>query len=171
MGCNNSKPPAADSATGGVDSSALLESTTKEATPDEDPGERRRSVVHKAPEISSDQMETPYDPKQVGCLSRHGIAPARLANATSKAKINQDRGMVCWPFNGTHDQALLCVFDGHGMQGERISEWCVQQLPGRLEADRVTLNTDPAATITKTVRASRAEAPWIFSFSPAAHAQ
>ena len=29
--------------------------------------------------------------------------------------------MCCFPFNGTHNQALLCVFDGHGQAGERVS--------------------------------------------------
>jgi len=151
MGCNNSKPDDA-AATGGVDKSKLLESTTNKATPTstgDDGG--RRSMVHKAPELGSGGGDMPYDPAIIGCLSRHGIAPARLANATSKAKINQDRGMVCWPFNGTHDQALLAVFDGHGMQGERISEWCVHQIPQRLEADRLLLNSDPASCISKAV--------------------
>ena len=29
--------------------------------------------------------------------------------------------MVCWPFNGSYNQALLCVFDGHGSKGEQAS--------------------------------------------------
>ena len=76
----------------------------------------------------------------------------------SKAKINQDRGIVCWPFNGTHNQALFCVFDGHGGNGERVSEWCVQQIPQRLEADRDALFSETEKCLSRNVRAF-AQAP------------
>ena len=150
MGCQQSTPAKDGKQPGGVDKAALLESSTEQQKSSPD---RKGSVVHKSPEFESVDTGTPFDPAKIGTLTRHGIAPARLANATSKAKINQDRGMVCWPFNGTHDQALLCVFDGHGMQGERISEWCVQQIPQRLEGDRQLLNSSPAECLSKHVRA------------------
>ena len=96
----------------------------------------RRSIVHKAMEVDHHKQmggvhdtNEHFDHMRLCTITRHGIAPARSANATSKAKINQDRGCVCWPFNGSHNQALLCIFDGHGMQGEKLSEWCVQEIP------------------------------------------
>jgi len=113
---------------------------------------RRRSVAHQSPEIDAGPVDTTFDEAKVGSLSRHGIAPTRGASGvTSKAKINQDRGVVCWPFNGSYNEALLCIFDGHGMQGERVSEWCMQQIPGRLEAERALLKDDPAACLQKVV--------------------
>ena len=42
---------------------------------------------------------------------------------------------MCWPFNGSYDQALLCIFDGHGSQGERVSEFCMKTVPELLEAE------------------------------------
>ena len=104
----------------------------------------------------------------IGTVTRHGIAPARGAGG-SKAKINQDRGVVCWPFNGSHNQALLCVFDGHGMQGERVSDYCAMEIPKRLEADRGLLATDPNKCLAKNVRRARAHrivlAPFVCLFS------
>ena len=134
MGCGGSKPEAPDPVpTGSVDSKALLTATPDkpssaaggEATSPVNKDGRRPSVVHKAPEFSTfspGATETPFNPAVIGTLTRHGIAPARRGlGITSQAKINQDRGVVCWPFNGTHDQALLCVFDGHGMQGDKVA--------------------------------------------------
>ena len=95
--------------------------------------------------------ETPFDDTVIGLLTRHGIAPARGALG-SKAKINQDRGVVCWPFNGSHNQALLCVFDGHGLSGERIAEYCAHEIPMRLEADRAALSIDPVKCLINNVR-------------------
>ena len=117
---------------------------------------RRRSVVHQAPEVDGRKSVTTFDTARVGVLTRHGIAPARGASGVvSKAKINQDRGVVCWPFNGSHNQALLCIFDGHGMQGERVSEWCMNQIPVRLEAARATLAANPPQALSQTVRRAR----------------
>jgi len=51
---------------------------------------------------------------------------------------------VCWPYNGAYNEALLCVFDGHGPQGEKIADLCVETLPKLLEKDRHFLRSDPA---------------------------
>jgi len=176
MGCNNSKgnPYNDDTDTSGAAAgtamappggAAATGSSPSPNAADGEPEVRRGSVVHKAAEFdegrgvrgrlgskSDPSVHLPYDPKKIGVVTRHGIAPAaRGSGHTSKAKINQDRGIVCWPFNGTHDQALFCVFDGHGFGGERISEWCTSQITQRLEADRVTLKKDQKGTISKAV--------------------
>ena len=112
---------------------------------------RRSSVIHRAQEMEEEASETPFDDTVIGLLTRHGIAPARGALG-SKAKINQARGVVCWPFNGSHNQALLCVFDGHGLSGERIAEYCAHEIPMRLEADRAALSIDPVKCLINNVR-------------------
>ena len=149
MGCAASKPDGAAAPATGVSKGAVPTSST------EDVDIRRRSIMYKAPEVGQGgqlDCETPFDDKFIGMLTRHGIAPTRGAGAPAKAKINQDRGLVCWPFNGSHNQALLCVFDGHGLSGERISEWCAADLPIRLEGDRDELGKDPSRCLTKNVR-------------------
>jgi len=167
MGCTNSKgstdekdteptgSPGPTSAGSSSDTPAAP-NTASTASGGASPPVRRRSVVHKAAEVNGKERKhsqaenLPYDKKKIGVCTQHGIAPARTAGG-SKPKINQDRGIVCWPFNGTHDQALFCVFDGHGMGGERMSEWCTQQITQRLEADRDTLKTDPNKCISNAV--------------------
>ena len=161
MGCNGSKD-VADPATSPSKDALLNESTTGAPSVDDmEKGgmleKRRPSIMHMAAEITSAVGETPYDKALIGTLTRHGIAPGR-AGTMSKAKINQDRGIVCWPFNGTHNQALFCVFDGHGGNGERVSEWCVQQIPQRLEADRDALFSETEKCLSRNVRAF-AQAP------------
>lgn len=158
MGCASSSPK--DSEPEEQLTSAYAASPTKSSPPNfpEDPRAsegnmaRRRSVAHQSPEIDAGPVATTFDEAKVGSLSRHGIAPTRGATGvTSKAKINQDRGVVCWPFNGSHNQALLCIFDGHGMQGERVSEWCMQQIPARLEAQRQQLKVNPQTVLERVI--------------------
>lgn len=153
MGCSGSK--GTQSSLGNQEASRggtlLLDS---DATSDGENQQRKGSVIHKAPEFTvSAAVGSPFDTSVIGTLTRHGIAPVptRMAGSISKAKINQDRGMCCFPFNGTHNQALLCVFDGHGQAGERVSEWCTQQLPARLEADRDSLLTDTVNTLSRNI--------------------
>ena len=148
MGCAASQPEeGAASLAADVSKDALPTSSS----PD-DVGSRKRSVMYKATEVGQGgqlDRETPFDDKRIGMVTRHGIAPTRGAGAPAKAKINQDRGVVCWPFNGSHNQALLCVFDGHGLSGERISEWCATDIPVRLESDHEVLIKDPSRSLTK----------------------
>ena len=58
----------------------------------------------------------PFTVESVGTYSCHGVEPGIRQGETS-AKINQDRGCVCFPFGSetaTKTMALMCVFDGHG---------------------------------------------------------
>ena len=95
----------------------------------------RLSVRYQAKELlsgrASRRSSTPFDRARIGTHTRHGIMPG--PRGFSSAKINQDRGVVCWPFNGSYNQALLCVFDGHGSKGERASEFCMKTIPELLE--------------------------------------
>ena len=150
MGCGGSKAPDLDAGGGFSNLNA------PSAADGDEPEARRGSVIHKAPEFDSNNVQhvmTDFDPKKIGVLTRHGIAPARTGGGGSKAKINQDRGLVCWPFNGSHNQALLAVFDGHGVQGERVSEWCASEIGPRLERARDKLASNPKQTLIDTVGA------------------
>lgn len=96
----------------------------------------RLSIKYQAKELSGRgsqgrRSSTPFDRARIGTHTRHGLMPG--PRGFSAAKINQDRGVVCWPFNGSYNQALLCVFDGHGSKGERASEFCMRTVPELLE--------------------------------------
>ena len=43
-------------------------------------------------------------------------------------KIHQDRGCVVYPLNGNEAESLLMVLDGHGEQGDRVSEFVMRQV-------------------------------------------
>ena len=49
-----------------------------------------------------------------------------------------------WPFNGSYNEALICVFDGHGLHGEKVSEYCVHKVTEMLALDEEALASDPA---------------------------
>lgn len=55
------------------------------------------------------------------------------SGVTVDAKINQDRGGIQYPFANRDDVAFFCVMDGHGRGGEKVSEFCMQNLPRELE--------------------------------------
>ena len=64
---------------------------------------------------------------------------------------------MVWPFNGSYDEALICVFDGHGLHGEKVSEWCVHTVTEKLSQDEEALAADPAALLFKV----RHPCPWV----------
>jgi hypothetical protein len=166
MGCGGSKPSAAEEPLARTPQAQPQYDEDDEI--DESLALRRRSVAHQSPEIDGGSRKgTTFSTKQIGTLTRHGIAPTRGASGvTSKAKINQDRGLVCWPFNGSYDQALLCIFDGHGMQGERISQWCMDQIPGRLEESEARLANDTVGCLHDSVRRRPRAAPLLSAPPP-----
>ena len=80
------------------------------------------------------KVPLPFREGQVGTYSCHGIEPSYLDTRPFIAKINQDRGVCVYPFAGHERMALFCVFDGHGEQGDKVSEFCMYELPRTLEA-------------------------------------
>jgi len=69
----------------------------------------------------------PFSVESVGTYSCHGVEPGIRQGETS-AKINQDRGCVCFPFgsdSATKTMALMCVFDGHGASPQPLCTACV----------------------------------------------
>eukprot|EP00966_Prymnesium_polylepis_P146193 3376807-Prymnesium_polylepis.1 len=76
--------------------------------------EKRLSIHFVAQEIdqksaaSSNNLtsteEPTFDRKQIGTSTKHGVMPAPRGG--SLAKINQDRGVICFPFHGSFDEAL-----------------------------------------------------------------
>ena len=67
----------------------------------------------------------------VGLESAPGHMPKGWQGPT---KLNQDRGCVCYPMQGDRCSGLFAVLDGHGSQGQRVSEFSILQLWANLEA-------------------------------------
>ena len=87
------------------------------------------------------KVPLPFREGIVGTFSCHGIEPSYLDTRPFIAKINQDRGVCVYPFAGQEQMALFAVFDGHGEVGDKVSEFCMYELPKTLEA-HPALHTD-----------------------------
>jgi len=131
-----------------------VKKVTSASTLDADEVQKKRlSISYQAKEVergsTGRRSSAPFDKAHIGTKTRHGVMPG--PRGTANAKINQDRGVVCWPFHGSLNEALLCVFDGHGSKGELASEFCMKKLPELLEADHDALVADPVACLTKNI--------------------
>ena len=107
--------------------------------------EKRLSVRYSAKDSSNRtssrrRSSAPFDKSRIGVFTKHGLRPG--PRGTGVAKINQDRGVVCWPFNDSFNEALLCIFDGHGRRGEEVSEYAMITVPELLEGDHKSLEKD-----------------------------
>ena len=116
---------------------------------DEDGGPS--TVLLRAAELGA-PSQTSMDDRVVAILTRQGAEqPRAFLSSAGAPKANQDCGVVCWPFNNSRDEALLCIFDGHGEHGERVAGWASDEVAGRLEARRTQLHTDPLRCLSETV--------------------
>lgn len=149
MGCGGSKDTGA-SETG--------KSKAPPSADDEEEVPGRGSVYYQSRELQSGRGSSSqsvrksavFDTMSIGTCTRHGIAPLPGGRG-AKAKINQDRGVVCWPFNHKTSEALLCIFDGHGRSGEMVSEYCMNTIPKVLEEDPKSMYADTAAYMAKQI--------------------
>ena len=102
-----------------------------------------RRKLYKCPEIEDGpEDEVPFPPSSLGFFSRHGIEPSFSGAFGIAEKINQDRGCIVYPFNHSEEQALFCVFDGHGLNGDLASDFVMKEMVARLEA-HPKLNSNP----------------------------
>jgi hypothetical protein len=107
----------------------------------------KRTTIYSSREIGVTQEKAPPFPADIlGTYSCHGIEPAEDAMEGIKEgaetddpnndeiytgihqKTNQDRGCVVYPYNGSDHEALLMVLDGHGEQGDRVSEFAMRSV-------------------------------------------
>jgi hypothetical protein len=91
-----------------------------------------KSTIFAANEIGARQDRPPPFPvTTLGTFSCHGIEPGEDEDGEDVVydKINQDRGCVVCPYHSSYEEALFLVLDGHGEQGDRISEFAMRQVP------------------------------------------
>ena len=120
-------------------------------------GHRKVSVsaaMFKADEIGALQdgkVPPPFPPATLGVFSCHGVEPGENEDGEEVVndKINQDRGCVVNPYRGMSDESLFIVLDGHGSQGDRISEFAMRQIAISLEK-HPALETDPVTALKET---------------------
>jgi serine/threonine protein phosphatase PrpC len=64
---------------------------------------------------------------------RSGMGGDKKIVTVVSEKTNQDRGNVSYPFNGDKRSALFATYDGHGTRGELVAEYCMNNIPERLQ--------------------------------------
>jgi hypothetical protein len=122
------------------------------------PAMHRRRSSHVSPEIEPCDGKRAQDGKgtysgiqqlptvgnipahRIGTYSSHGLKPGH--NGEPFAKINQDRGLITYPFDDDPRMALLVVLDGHGSNGEQVSEFVMWKLQEQLLAEPTKLRDE-----------------------------
>jgi serine/threonine protein phosphatase PrpC len=106
-----------------------------------------RTTIFASCEIGVKQEKrAPFPPNSLGTYSCHGIEPSDQEEDGIHEKINQDRGCVVYPYNSQKNEALFMVLDGHGEQGDKVSEFVMRQIVVSLEKDPL-LETDPVQAL------------------------
>lgn len=115
-----------------------------------------KNPVKELPNKGQMQVQLPFSGKQVAVFSAHGIEPHSYIveeepglffsrRTTSKLltmatqKINQDRGMVAYPYgccDSNRRTAFFAVHDGHGKRGEMVADFVMHQIEGRLRGHK-----------------------------------
>jgi hypothetical protein len=101
----------------------------------------KRTTIYASKEIGvTQEKEPPFPTNVLGTFSCHGIEPAHDAAGGEEEgdeddeftgihqKTNQDRGCVVYPYNNSTQEGLFMVLDGHGEQGDRVSEFAMRNV-------------------------------------------
>ena len=97
----------------------------------------KRTTIYTSAGTGVRQVKVPPFPGDIlGTYSNHGIEPIDYADDAEGEvdedlvvdKINQDRGCIVNPFNSNPLETLFLVLDGHGEQGDRVSEFVMRQV-------------------------------------------
>jgi len=122
MGCGASKPPSAkyleDRPTG------LLQEES--------------SVFQAEPRRSDVELDLPIPPAKLCFFSNAGFKPSTKGDKVGKEKVNQDRGVLAIPVGNNNEQIFFAVFDGHGYNGHKISQFAAETYFAELEFAALT---------------------------------
>lgn len=111
--------------------------------------QRRRTAIFASSEIGVvPKAKFPFPVEYMGTYSCHGIEPSLENEDNIIEKINQDRGCIVHPYHGKEDMALLCVLDGHGRQGDKVSDFVMRQLVFSLDKNPL-LTSQPIEALKK----------------------
>ncbi|KAG8465260.1 hypothetical protein KFE25_002567 [Diacronema lutheri] len=130
-----------------LDTSEFDDEPADEKSPNGTDSKRRIRRMSMSPEMGvvRKKSDLPFPLEIVGTYSCHGVEPGMRHGETS-AKINQDRGAVCYPFADSDEIAMFSVFDGHGVCGDKVSHFAMNTLQAILE-DHPLLTDKPAQAL------------------------
>lgn len=88
-----------------------------------------RTTIFASSEIGTvTEKPPPFPDNALGTYSCHGIEPGSDEEGGIHEKINQDRACVVCPYNSKRNEALFVVLDGHGSEGDKVSEFVMRQV-------------------------------------------
>lgn len=88
-----------------------------------------RTTIFASSEIGTvTEKPPPFPDNALGTYSCHGIEPGSDEEGGIHEKINQDRACVVCPYNSKRNEALFMVLDGHGSEGDKVSEFVMRQV-------------------------------------------
>jgi serine/threonine protein phosphatase PrpC len=93
-----------------------------------------------------DTAKTLLHRSRVGTFACHGVDHEHY-------KLNQDRGLVAYPFRGDLENSLFIVADGHGPDGHHVADFVIRDLAERLAAS-ASVDTEPEKAIIKAFTAT-----------------
>jgi len=141
-----------------IDTSEFEKSKAGGSTPS--PSGQRQRRLSLSPEmgqkVARDQV--PFPLEIVGTFSCHGVEPGQR-QGESNAKTNQDRGGTAFPLDMKYKninvtEALFTVFDGHGANGDKVSEFVVRRVPELLAMEVELLDQKPASSVPSALKPS-----------------
>ena len=110
----------------------------------------KRTSIFSSGELGVQQeKEPPFPIENLGTYSCHGVEPDPTSEDGLHQKINQDRGCIAYPYNGSYNEALFLVLDGHGEAGDKVSEFVMKQIVVTLEKHE-DLAKDPTKALKDT---------------------
>ena len=104
------------------------------------------TVIYSSTELDDHVLNPHFSKEVLGSYSCHGIEPSDDDDGGVHQKTNQDRGCVVYPFNGSPTDTLFAVLDGHGEQGDLVSEYVMRHFVQILEK-HPSLTADPVAAL------------------------
>jgi len=111
------------------------------------PAGGRKKRLSLSPEKGQKLLAPPFPPDVIGTFSCHGAEP-KPGGRGGSAKINQDRGCVIYPLSEKEgvEAALFGVCDGHGVNGDKVSQFVVHEMELAMSSKGHAL-TDPARAL------------------------
>ena len=103
---------------------------------------RRLSVYNEDTEPAAEVLA------EIASVAVKSVAGMEPVPGGATRKINQDRALTVYPYMGDTKHGLMGCFDGHGKQGEKASQFVIENLP-KILSEQADIQHAPAQALKK----------------------
>lgn len=103
---------------------------------------RRLSVYNEDTEPAAEVLA------EIASVAVKSVAGMEPVPGGATRKINQDRALTVYPYMGDTKHGLMGCFDGHGKQGEKASQFVIENLP-KILSEQPDIQHAPAQALKK----------------------